>query len=185
MIRGGKMNPNDTPTKQNLHLARLGLHTAKQGYDLMDKKRLILLAELRETKRYLHDIGLQVSRDVVKACKALETARNEMGAEAVNQIRAKGYYNLSGTTASLDEACFTWLEAKKTLAKFIDAHKKVDDLLLSIKKTQKRAAAFEKILIPEYVTRIKYIQSQLEERSRDEMIRTRKVYVRNKDKRNV
>ena len=40
------MNPNTFPTKGNLILAKNSLALASQGYELMDKKRNILLREL-------------------------------------------------------------------------------------------------------------------------------------------
>ena len=40
------MNTNSFPTKGNLILAKNSLKLAKQGYELMDKKRNILMREL-------------------------------------------------------------------------------------------------------------------------------------------
>ena len=40
------MNPNAFPTKGNLIAAKNSLALAKQGYELMDKKRNILIREL-------------------------------------------------------------------------------------------------------------------------------------------
>ena len=40
------MDPREFPTKGNLMLAKNSLMLARQGYDLMDKKRNILLTEL-------------------------------------------------------------------------------------------------------------------------------------------
>ena len=42
------MDPREYPTKGNLMLAKNSLALAHQGYDLMDKKRNILLKELME-----------------------------------------------------------------------------------------------------------------------------------------
>lgn len=42
------MDPNSFPTKGNLILAKNSLALAKQGYELMDKKRNILIRELME-----------------------------------------------------------------------------------------------------------------------------------------
>ena len=39
------MNPNTFPTKGNLMLAKNSLKLAKKGYELMDKKRNILIRE--------------------------------------------------------------------------------------------------------------------------------------------
>ena len=42
------MDPRTFPTKGNLMLAKNSLALAKQGYDLMDKKRNILIRELMD-----------------------------------------------------------------------------------------------------------------------------------------
>ena len=42
------MDPREFPTKGNLILAKNSLALAKQGYDLMDKKRNILIRELMD-----------------------------------------------------------------------------------------------------------------------------------------
>ena len=45
------MDPNTFPTKGNLILAKNSLALSEQGYDLMDKKRNILIRELMEIGR--------------------------------------------------------------------------------------------------------------------------------------
>ena len=42
------MDPRTFPTKGNLMLAKNSLSLARQGYDLMDKKRNILIRELMD-----------------------------------------------------------------------------------------------------------------------------------------
>ena len=42
------MDPRTFPTKGNLMLAKNSLALARQGYDLMDKKRNILIRELMD-----------------------------------------------------------------------------------------------------------------------------------------
>ena len=45
------MDPRTFPTKGNLMLAKNSLSLARQGYDLMDKKRNILIRELMDHSR--------------------------------------------------------------------------------------------------------------------------------------
>ena len=48
-LKGGKfMDPRTFHTKGNLMLAKNSLSLARQGYDLMDKKRNILIRELMD-----------------------------------------------------------------------------------------------------------------------------------------
>ena len=50
------MDPNTFPTKGNLILAKNALALSKQGFDLMDKKRNILIRELMELISEASDI---------------------------------------------------------------------------------------------------------------------------------
>ena len=45
------MDPRTFPTKGNLILAKNSLALANQGYELMDKKRNILIRELMEDRK--------------------------------------------------------------------------------------------------------------------------------------
>ena len=50
------MDPNTFPTKGNLILAKNSLALSRQGYDLMDKKRNILIRELMDLIEQAADI---------------------------------------------------------------------------------------------------------------------------------
>ena len=52
------MDPNTFPTKGNLILAKNALALSKQGFDLMDKKRNILIRELMELISEASDIQI-------------------------------------------------------------------------------------------------------------------------------
>ena len=53
------MDPNTFPTKGNLILAKNALALSKQGFDLMDKKRNILIREL------FMDIGCNIFHQTI------------------------------------------------------------------------------------------------------------------------
>ncbi|MCL2500476.1 MAG: V-type ATP synthase subunit D [Defluviitaleaceae bacterium] len=169
------MNPSDYPTKYNLLQAKQSLRLAMQGYDLMDKKRRILLTELRAAKKNFDAICAEADFAVHKAYEALEEVHLEMGRDAVERIRHEPRYSLAGTTASLDEAFLTWQRAKKTLVILFGALERIHYLTQGIRKAQKKAAALGNVTIPTYEARIRYIQSQLEERTRDELARLKAV----------
>jgi V/A-type H+-transporting ATPase subunit D len=137
----------------------------------MDKKRQVLLAELTRVKKAFVEISDKVNHAVKKAYEALAVAHLEMGQEAVARLRYAEEIPLNGTTASLNEAHITWQAAKELLVAFADMQNKMHRLTQNIRKAQKRAAALGNIIIPTYEARIKYIESQLEERSRDELAR--------------
>ena len=54
------MDPREFPTKGNLIAAKNSLTLAKQGYDLMDKKRNILICELMDLIDEAKDIQEEI-----------------------------------------------------------------------------------------------------------------------------
>ena len=107
------MDPNEFPTKGNLILAKNSLALANQGYDLMDKKRNILIRELMELTEKAQDIQKEIDVTFKKAYGALQKANIEMGIMNVenisytvpeeNSIRIK-YRSIMGTEIPLVEA---------------------------------------------------------------------------------
>lgn len=82
------MNPNTFPTKGNLILAKNSLALARQGYELMDKKRNILIRELMELISKAEDIQSKIDSTFTEAYKALEMANIEMG---INEVADFAY----------------------------------------------------------------------------------------------
>ena len=54
------MDPNTFPTKGNLILAKNSLKLSRQGYELMDKKRNILIREMMDLIDQAKDIQTQI-----------------------------------------------------------------------------------------------------------------------------
>ena len=65
------MDPNTFPTKSNLMLAKNSLKLAMQGYELMDKKRNILIRELMELIEQATSIQSEIDTTFKKAYAAL------------------------------------------------------------------------------------------------------------------
>ena len=81
------MNPNTFPTKGNLILAKNSLALARQGFELMDKKRNILI---REMMRSLIDKASSIQGEIDKtfrtAYASLQKANIELGIHFVEEI---------------------------------------------------------------------------------------------------
>ena len=71
------MNPNTFPTKSNLILAKNSLALARQGFELMDKKRNILIRELMELIDQATDIQSEINETFSSAYLALQKANIE------------------------------------------------------------------------------------------------------------
>lgn len=80
------MDPNTFPTKGNLILAKNSLALSRQGYELMDKKRNILIRELMDLIDQAKDIQTQIDQTFRSAYAALQKANMEIGIAFVEQI---------------------------------------------------------------------------------------------------
>lgn len=203
------MNPNTFPTKGNLILAKSSLTLARQGYELMDKKRNILIKELMSLIDEAKGIQSEIDVTFTSAYKALQKANIDLGINYVqdiavavpvdNSIRIKTRsimgteiplvshdemplnltYAYYNTRESLDEARSQFEKVKKLTVKLSMVENSAYRLANSIKRTQKRANALKNITIPRYETLTKSITNALEEKDREEFTRL-KVIKRNK-----
>ena len=80
------MDPNTFPTKGNLILAKNSLALSRQGFELMDKKRNILIREMMELIDEAMDIQSQIDVTFRAAYAALQKANMEMGIAFVQQV---------------------------------------------------------------------------------------------------
>lgn len=203
------MDPNSFPTKGNLILAKNSLGLARQGYELMDKKRNILIKELMSLIDQAKDIQSEIDSTFTAAYKALQKANIELGINYVQDIamavptdetvRIKTRsimgteiplvqheetplnltYAYYNTRESLDEARFQFQRVKELTVKLSMVENSAYRLAGSIKRTQKRANALKNITIPRYETLTRSITNALEEKDREEFTRL-KVIKRNK-----
>ncbi len=199
------MDPNEFPTKGNLMLAKNSLALARQGYDLMDKKRNILIRELMELTDRAQDIQKEIDATFRNAYAALQKANIEMGIMNVenisytvpeeNGIRIK-YRSIMGTeiplveapppqaspsydfyhsTIALDEAVYNFSRVKELTLKLATIETSAYRLAASIIKTRKRANALQNITIPKYTALVKTIQTALEEKEREDFTRLKVI----------
>ena len=203
------MNPNTFPTKGNLILAKNSLTLASQGYELMDKKRNILIRELMGLIDQAKDIQSEIDITFTEAYKALQRANIELGIHYVQEvagsipvetsIRIKTrsimgteiplvqhdpgtmvpIYAYYSTRESLDQARASFEKVKSLTIKLSMVENSAYRLANSIRKTQKRANALKNITIPNYQTLVTDITNSLEEKEREEFTRL-KVIKRNK-----
>ena len=80
------MDPNTFPTKGNLILAKNSLALSLQGFDLMDKKRNILIREMMNLIDEAKGIQSQIDVTFREAYAALQRANMEIGINTVQTI---------------------------------------------------------------------------------------------------
>jgi len=74
------------PTKRNLLLARQRLALARKGYDLLDKKRQVLISELAVVQGQANQTWEDLHQALHIAHEALHIAQVEMGRDRVRQV---------------------------------------------------------------------------------------------------
>ena len=199
------MDPRTFPTKGNLILAKNSLALANQGYELMDKKRNILIRELMELIDQAKDIQEQIDSTFTHAYKCLQHANIEHGISLVSQLaytvpiddsikiksrRIMGTemplvdytpdenqptYSFSTTDESIDRAREAFRKVKELTIKLSMIENAAYRLATNIKKPQKRANALKNITIPTYTTLVSSISNALEEKEREEFTRLKVI----------
>lgn len=199
------MDPREFPTKGNLMLVKNSLALARQGYDLMDKKRNVLLKELMALIDEAKEIQEQIDSTFTKAYACLQRANIEHGISKVQQlaftvpieesirIQTRSImgteiphvkydekennltYSFSTTSESIDIAREAFREVKDLTIKLSMVENSAYRLASNIKKTQKRANALKNITIPMYTNLVHNINNALEEKEREEFTRLKVI----------
>lgn len=197
------------PTKGNLIATKKSLELARLGYDLMDKKRNVLIKEMMTLLDDVKVIRDDITESYQKAYYALQEANMSLGvitdiAEAVPidtgihivyrsvmgvEIPKITYettplrlgYGFERANSKVDYAYRCFYHVKELTVKLAEVENAVYRLANNIRKTQKRANALQNISIPEFEETVKFITEALEEKEREEFSR-QKVIKANKDK---
>ena len=191
---------NVAPTKSSyLELSRQ-LDSAKEGYDLLDQKRQILVYELMSRLGRARDAERRLNAAVAPAHEALRDAVLDVGSAGVDRATLAVVYEhqielsqqnlmgirlptvtalpaelsvqfgIGGTSAQTDTAMRRFIEVLPLLAELAELENSVIRLARELRKTQRRCNALSKVFIPDYSETIDYILSNLEERERESFI---------------
>lgn len=199
------MDPRTFPTKGNLMHAKNSLALAKQGYDLMDRKRNILIRELMDLIDEARNIQSDIDSTFTFAYRCLQRANIEHGISMVSQLaytvpiensiviqtrsimgteiphvkytpeKTTPTYSFSTTTESIDQAVEAFNKVKELTIKLSMVENAAYRLATNIKKTQKRANALQNITIPMYSQLVYTITNALEEKDREEFTRLKVI----------
>lgn len=191
------------PTKGNLMAAKRSRALAATGYELMDRKRNILIREMMGLMEDAKGLQDQIDTVFTDAYQALQVANIRLGicdriAEGVEiddsleiQFRSvmgveiphipqksapiKLEYGFAGTSSELDEAYISFRRVKDLVQRLAEVETTIYRLAESIKKTQKRANALKNIVIPDFDNTIRVISDALEEKEREEFVRLKVI----------
>jgi len=191
-------------TKGNLIRVRKSLALARNGYDLMDRKRNILIREmmslvdkvkmLRDQIKEAYDTGYYLLQQANMSTGVISslaeeipvetgirlTYRSVMGVEVPNVIYKepasyKVPYGLEESNSRIDEAYLQFQKVKALTMILAEVDNSVYRLANAIQKTQKRANALRNIVIPGFENDIKNISDSLEEKEREEFSRMKVI----------
>ena len=191
------------PTKGNLLNIQKSLSLARLGYELMDKKRNILIRELMIMVDAAKSLRGTIDNTFIRAYSALQMAniargvienvadaapiedslsvsyRSVMGCElpkvSIEEKKPVLNYGLQHTDSNVDMAYICFEKVKYMSATLAEIETSIYRLTNSIRKTQTRANALQNIVIPRYENIVHYISSSLEEKEREEFSRMKVI----------
>ena len=193
------------PTKGNLMNAKKSLALAKNGYELLDRKRNILIREMMTLIDHANAIQEKIDSAYEEAYFALQTAnisngfcediskaipiedglkldsRSVMGVEipilTMDESESYDYlhYGARTTNAAVDKTFILFTRVKELTVELAEIENSVYRLAVSIKKTQKRANALKNIMIPRFEVTVKFITDALDEKDREEFSRLKVI----------
>ena len=196
---------NIAPTKSNLMSAESSLEFSKKGYELLDKKRNVLIREMMSYVNQVENLQNRVNETFNSAYDALRKANITVGISTVEDIamaipESKEYevlfrsvmgvevprvifehkeiepqYSFYRSNSAMDLAYEKFNEVMYLIYELAEIENAVYRLAMEIKKTQKRANALENIQIPKFVQIVKSIREVLEEKDREDFFRLKVV----------
>lgn len=197
------------PTKGNLIAAKKSLELSLTGFELMDRKRNILIRETMSMLDNAKEIQSKINATYSEAYEALQMAnitlgiidelaqsvpidngveldyRSVMGVDIplvnIDYKKPQLCYGYSRTNEALDAAFKKFDEVKILTIKLAEIENCIYRLAHGIKKTQKRANALKNIIIPQFESTIRFITESLEEKEREEFSRMKVIKRTKKD----
>src|SRR5512140_232210 len=192
---------NVAPTRSNLIRIKKELQFAREGYEILDRKREVLTTELVRVAHEAEVLQQEVWKLLGPGYAALQKARLTLGSDhlewaalaanktvdvhlkvrgimgvAIPVIESTGepqqlLFSPGGTNAALDEASATFREVLIRIPQLSMLVTTVWRLAGELRKTQRRVNALQHIFIPNYEATVEFIVSSLEEREREEIFR--------------
>jgi V/A-type H+-transporting ATPase subunit D len=195
---------NVSPTRINLIQTKKTLNLAESGREVLERKRDILLRELRnsifEAERAREELLVALG----KAYQNLREANMAKGSESVASVAlgssakanylidyksimgvtvpsvefqgepdVKPDYGFANTSVELDKAFKQFHRVLNLIADLARAEGAIFQIANDVRRTQRRVNALNYVLIPRYRRTAKWIELVLEEKDREEFVRTK------------
>lgn len=191
----------ELPTKSNLIKIKKSIALSKQGHELLEKKRFILMHEKEKREEDLLKIEKEMKEKEEEAFMLFKNANVEIGINDMrniassivkdNSIDVKNIsvmgveipsinydrnrplirYGLYETSEMVDKAVIAFYEFRLIFIKYVELKTSIERLNEAIIKVQKRASALKNIIIPKDEETERYISDVIDEREREEFSR--------------
>ena len=200
---------NVAPTKSNLLAIKEQLSVSIEGYELLEQKREILVMELMHLVEKVKLLEKKMDKCIEKAYPSLKKMLVTVGSDRSEQIARNVHYDFNleekslvvagmefttldvhlpeielfysfrGTFPSTDEVTTNFFELLTILTQLAGIRTIVWRLANEVEKTQRRVNALDKLIIPQSKETVKYIESVLEERDRENIFVLKSLKARN------
>ena len=186
-----------TPTKSNLMAMKKQLELANLGYELLDRKRTLMMREMSRLSENADSARRELSEAFASAYEALQDASMTLGQNDVFRIAMSREvddslvilsrsvmgveipdvrcgetqmpdYGFSSTNPLLDEAYIRFGRVKLLAARAAAIENSVSRLEKAIKQSRKRANALKNIVIPGLEESVKFVTDYLAEKELEE-----------------
>jgi V/A-type H+-transporting ATPase subunit D len=181
---------NVPPTRSNLLRIQQELEFAREGYEILDRKREVLTNELVRLAHDAEVLQQQLWSLLAAAYRALERARMTMGQERVEwaalavdksvevEVKSRGVmgvpiptiqahgtlpvmpYSPGDTMATLDEASVAFRQVLDRIPELAEDVLSVWRLANELRKTHRRVNALQNIFIPNYEDTVAFKKSE-------------------------
>lgn len=195
------MQENIAATKANLIAAQNALDFSRKGFELLDKKRNVLIQNMMDFIERAKEIQQRMRAIFRQAYEALKVANITLGINEVNEIarsiplatefniltysvmgveipkiryerhKIEPCYSFYHTNTALDVALQNFQQVKYLIYDLAEIEDSIYKLAMEIKRTQKRTNALKNIQIPKYEALVKSISEELEEKEREDFFR--------------
>jgi len=196
---------NISPTRMNLLKFKRSLQLAESGREILEKKRDVLMVELRNFAYDLRRVRIELGNRLNEAFSYIEKAAVHLGIEKLGIIteltsfpiefsvdyrsimgvlvprikieseRPHPDYGFLGTNIYLDIAFKRLSESLDLICELAELEESIRRIAEAVESTQRRINALKHIHIPRYREIVKKIEMILEEREREEFVRMKKV----------
>jgi V/A-type H+/Na+-transporting ATPase subunit D len=195
---------NVSPTRINLIQTKKTLNLAESGREVLERKRDILLRELRNSIYEAERTREELLANLSKAYQNLRDANIAKGSETVasvalgssieanylidfksimgvivpsvefqGELDVKPDYGFANTSVELDKAFKHFRNILNLIADLARAEGTAFQIANDVRRTQRRVNALNYVLIPRYRKTAKWIELVLEEKDREEFVRTK------------